>query len=139
MRAVWIAMTSGCGSAAAPVLLCDAAAPTGTQLDAWSGGGMVEPFAYFVSPHGVREHLLVNGDCGYRAYDVATTGGLPIAQWREGQLTAEEAADVAERLDLGSWPPSRDDAVPDAGTTHLSFDGDEFECSTCGQDGGALV
>lgn len=133
MRTAWILMASGCGGAA-PELLCDAAAPTGTRLDAWAGGGMVDRFSYFVSEDGVRQHLLVDGDCRYRAYDLATTDGLPVAQWREGVLTAEEAADVAERLELGSWPASRDDAVPDAGVIHLSFDGDEFECFTCDQD-----
>lgn len=139
MRALWILMVGGCGAVgtggASPAVLCDADAPTGTLLDGWSGGGMIDGFSYFVSENGVREQLLVDGDCRYRAYDIGTTAGLPLAQWREGVLTADEAADIAARLELGAWPPSRDDSVPDSGLTSLSFDGDTFECSTCEQDG----
>jgi hypothetical protein len=134
MRAVWIAMLSGCGNVLPPALLCDAGAPTEGRLDAWSGGGMVDGFSSFVSQDGIRQHLLVNGDCSYRAYDVDSTEGVPVAAWHGGVLTADEAASIAERLDLGGWPASRDDSVPDAGLTHLSYGGDEFECFTCEKD-----
>ncbi len=143
MRALWFLAMIGCGAVgsggAPPAPLCDAAAPTDTLLDAWSGGGMSDEFAHFVDENSVRQRILVDGDCRYRAYDVDTTGGLPIAQWREGMLTADEAADIATRLELGAWPPSRDDSVPDAGVMRLTFDGDTFECFTCEQEGGIVT
>ena len=130
MRWILFPLLVGCSTP----LLCDAEAPLDTTLEVFRGGGMLESWQYFASPDGVRDGLMITGDCRARVTEIRYETSAPTVRWFDSTLTPEEAADIAVQLRLGRWPSDRNDAIPDGGATVFTFGDDSFTCYQCLRD-----